>query len=77
MAPQTALGSNQMGKFVYVVGAGDKAELRLLTLGPTDGELVSVTKGLSEGDRIIVGNLQKIGPGSPVKPLPPEQKPNP
>ena len=77
MAPQTALGSNQMGKFVYVVGAGDKAEMRLLTLGPMDGELVSVTKGLSEGERIIVGNLQKIGPGSPVKPLPPEQKPNP
>jgi membrane fusion protein, multidrug efflux system len=77
MAPQTALGSNQMGKFVYVVGAGDKAELRLLTLGPMDGELVSVTKGLSEGERIIVGNLQKIGPGSPVKPLPPEPKPNP
>ena len=66
MAPQTALGSNQMGKFVYVVGAGDKAELRLLTLGPADGELVSVVNGLSEGDRIIVGNLQKIGPGSPV-----------
>jgi len=77
MAPQTALGSNQMGKFVYVVGAGDKAELRLLTLGPMDGELVSVTKGLSEGERVIVGNLQKIGPGSPVKPLPTEQKPNP
>jgi membrane fusion protein, multidrug efflux system len=77
MAPQTALGSNQMGKFVYVVGAGDKAELRLLTLGPMDGDLVSVTKGLSEGERVIVGNLQKIGPGSPVKPLPTEQKPNP
>ena len=76
MAPQTALGSNQMGKFVYVVGAGDKAEMRLLTLGPMDGELVSVTKGLSEGERVIVGNLQKIGPGSPVKPLPAEQKPN-
>ena len=70
MAPQTALGSNQMGKFVYVVGAGDKAEQRLLTLGPMDGDLVSVTKGLSDGDRIIVGNLQKIGPGSPVQPLP-------
>ena len=75
MAPQAALGSNQMGKFVYVVGAGDKAELRLLTLGAMDGELVSVTKGLSEGERVIVGNLQKIGPGSPVKPLPQEQKP--
>jgi multidrug efflux system membrane fusion protein len=74
MAPQTALGSNQMGKFVYVVGAGDKAELRLLTLGPIDGELVSVVKGLREGERIIVGNLQKIGPGSPVQPLPQEQR---
>jgi multidrug efflux system membrane fusion protein len=70
MAPQAALGSSQMGKFVYVVGAGDKAELRLLTLGPADGELVSVVKGLNEGDRIIVGNLQKIGPGSPVQALP-------
>ncbi len=77
MAPQAALGSNQMGKFVYVVGAGDKAEQRLLTLGPMDGDLVSVTKGLSEGERIIVGNLQKIGPGSPVKPLPQEAKPTP
>jgi multidrug efflux system membrane fusion protein len=77
MAPEAALGSNQMGKFVYVVGADDKAEMRLLTLGPMDGELVSVTKGLSEGERVIVGNLQKIGPGSPVKPLPQESKPAP
>jgi multidrug efflux system membrane fusion protein len=77
MAPQSALGSNQMGKFVYVVSADDKAELRLLTLGPMDGDLVSVVKGLREGEHIIVGNLQKIGPGSPVKPLPQEQKANP
>jgi multidrug efflux system membrane fusion protein len=70
MAPETALGSSQMGKFVYVVGAGGKAEQRLVTLGPTDGGLVSVVNGLKENDRIIVGNLQKIGPGSPIQPLP-------
>jgi multidrug efflux system membrane fusion protein len=70
MAPAVALGSNQMGKYVYVVGHDDKAELRQLELGPTDGKLVNVVHGLSEGDRVIVGNLQKIGPGSPVKPLP-------
>ena len=75
MAPQAALGSSQMGKYVFVVGGGDKAELRLLTLGPADGELVSVVKGLNEGDRIIVGNLQKIGPGSQVQPLPGQTKP--
>jgi membrane fusion protein, multidrug efflux system len=77
MAPMAALGSSQTGKYVYVVGEGERAEARPLTLGPTDGELVSVMKGLKEGDRIIVGNLQKIGPGSPVKPLPQEAKPNP
>jgi multidrug efflux system membrane fusion protein len=77
MAPQAALGSSQMGKYVYVVGEGNKAEQRPLTLGSRDGELVSVVKGLSEGDRIIVGNLQKIGPGSPVQPLPQQQTRNP
>ena len=74
MAPQVALGSNQMGKFVYVVSHDDKAELRQLELGPSDGALVNVVHGLNEGDRVIVGNLQKIGPGSPVKPLPPSAK---
>jgi membrane fusion protein, multidrug efflux system len=77
MAPVAALGSNQMGKYVYVVGQGDKAEMRPLELGPNDGPLVSVKKGLSEGDRVIVGNLQKIGPGSPVQALPSEKKAGP
>jgi membrane fusion protein, multidrug efflux system len=30
---------------------------------------VVVASGVSEGDNIITGNLQKIGPGAPVKPL--------
>ena len=74
MAPQAALGSSQMGKHVFVIGPGDKAEMRVVTLGPTDGDLVSVVKGLGEADRIIVGNLQKIAPGAPVKPLPSQEK---
>jgi multidrug efflux system membrane fusion protein len=52
-----------------------KAEQRLLTLGPTDGPLVSVVSGLKDDDRIIVGNLQKIGPGSAIQPLPTDGKP--
>jgi len=71
MAPVAALGFNQMGKYVYVVGKGDKAELRPLVLGPGDGTLVSVVKGVNEGEQVITGNLQKIGPGSPVVVAPP------
>lgn len=71
MVPRVALGSSQLGKYVYVVGKGNKAEMRLVSLGPVDGELVAVEKGVAAGDRVIAGNLQKIGPGSPVQPLPP------
>lgn len=70
LVPQTALGSSQFGKYIYVVSKNGTAEQRLITLGPTQGELVAVTKGVAEGDEVINGNLQKIGPGSPVRALP-------
>ena len=69
---QTALGSSQLGKYLYVVGKDNKAEMRLVSLGPTDGNLVAIDKGIAEGDSVISGNLQKIGPGSLVQPLPPQ-----
>ena len=75
LVPQIAIGSSQLGKFVYVVGANNTAEMRPVTLGSTDGDRIAVLKGVSEGDRIITGNLQKIGPGAPVQPLPPEGTP--
>jgi len=74
MAPQISLGSSQLGKFVYIVGEGNKVDKRLVSLGPTDGDLVAVTGAVAEGDQIIVGNLQKIGPGMPVQPLPGKRK---
>ena len=70
MAPQIALGSSQLGKFVYVVGDGNKVDKRLVSLGATDGNLVAVIGAVAEGDQIIVGNLQKIGPGMPIQPMP-------
>jgi len=68
--PQVALGSTQLGKFVYVVGEGNHAEQRFVTPGDTYGALVVIDKGLHEGDSVIVGNLQKLGPGAPVQPQP-------
>lgn len=70
MVPQAALGSGQFGKYVYVVGQGNRVEMRPVTVGRTDGELVSVVAGLKDADQVITGNLQKIGPGAPVSPMP-------
>jgi multidrug efflux system membrane fusion protein len=68
MVPQAAIGSSQLGKYLYVVGRENKVEQRLVSLGPTDGDLVAVLTGISEGESVICGNLQKIGPGALVKP---------
>lgn len=73
MVPQTALGSSQLGKYVYVVGKGNTVDQRVVSLGPTNGDLVAISSGVSEGDKVITGNLQKIGPGMPVSPLPQEK----
>jgi len=70
MVPRTAVGASQLGNYVYVVGADGTAEQKLVTLGAADGDLVNA-KGVTETDRVITGNLQKIRPGSPVAPLPP------
>jgi membrane fusion protein, multidrug efflux system len=75
MAPQIALGSSQLGKYVYIVGEGNKVDKRLVSLGPTDGDLVAITGGVAEGDQVIVGNLQKIGPGMPIQPIPSDKAP--
>jgi multidrug efflux system membrane fusion protein len=75
MVPQVAVAASQFGRYVYVVSQDNKAEQRLVTLGPTDGELVAIEKGVAEGDRVITGNLQKIFyPGMPVQPLPDQQQ---
>ena len=71
LVPQAAIGSSQLGKYVYVVGKDDKVEQRHVTVGRADGDLVAVA-GVEKNDRIITGNLQKIGPGAPVQPLPVE-----
>jgi multidrug efflux system membrane fusion protein len=73
MVPQAAVGSSQLGKYLYVVADG-KAEMRTVTLGPIQGTEVAVLGGIDVADQVIVGNLQKIGPGAPVQPLPPQQR---
>jgi membrane fusion protein, multidrug efflux system len=68
LVPETAIGNDQSKRFVYVVGAGDKAEYREVGLGTTmDGERV-VTSGLKAGDRVILDGLQKLAPGAAVAP---------
>jgi multidrug efflux system membrane fusion protein len=65
---ERAVGTDQDKKFVLVVGPGDKAEYREVTLGaPVDGLRV-VRSGLRSGERIVVNGLQRVRPGAVVQP---------
>ncbi|MCO1464332.1 efflux RND transporter periplasmic adaptor subunit [Burkholderia multivorans] len=66
-----ALLTDQDRKYVYVIGPGDKALRRDVTIGrDLDGQRI-VEKGLNAGDRVVVDGVQRIYyPGAQVKPKP-------
>ena len=70
LVPQVAVGSSQLGKYLFVVGQNGTVEQRFVTLGLQDSDLVVAHGSLAEGEQVITGNLQKIGPGLPVAPQP-------
>ncbi|XLZ71845.1 efflux RND transporter periplasmic adaptor subunit [Massilia sp. SR12] len=63
-----AVGTDQDRKFVFVVGAGNKAEYRPVVLGPNVDGLRVVRSGLEPGEKIVVNGLQRVRPGAPITP---------
>ena len=51
--PMTALVQRGQLTSVFVVGDGDVARMRLITLGATDGTRAEVLSGLTAGERIV------------------------
>lgn len=70
LVPEAAIGSDQSKRFVFVVGKGDHADYRAITLGDTVSGARVVKSGLHNGDRIVVSGLQKVQPGALVDPEP-------
>lgn len=76
LVPQRAVGRDERGgATVMVVGAGDKAEARVIKASRTIGDAWLVESGLKEGDRVIVEGAMMLRPGMPVKPAPFTGKP--
>ncbi len=61
----------QLGRyFLTIVGEGDKAEMRPVTLGQRFGNRQVIVGGLQTGDRVVVEGIQKARPGAPLKVVP-------
>jgi RND family efflux transporter MFP subunit len=66
LVPVNAVQKTATGQRVFVV-AGDRVEERLVTIGDVHGAQIELTSGVAAGDRVVVGNLERLTDGAPVK----------
>jgi membrane fusion protein (multidrug efflux system) len=65
VVPRDALLERDDGNVAFVA-QDNKARLRAVTLGPSEGNLVVVLEGLSAGEWLIVTGQRNLVPGQPV-----------
>jgi RND family efflux transporter MFP subunit len=64
---ESALGSDQGRRYLYVVTAEDKVVYTPVEAGQRKGGLIAVEKGLKGGERVVVNGLQRVRPQLQVK----------
>jgi len=66
LVPAEARQIGQVGPFVYVVGDDRVAQMRPITAGQLQGNMLVVTKGVQAGEKVIVTGHMLVVPGQPV-----------
>lgn len=74
LVPQASITRNNRGQaMVMLVNSQSTVEARPVDTGQNIGDQIVVTKGLTDGEQLIVTGLQKLRPGMPVKIVTPPQ----
>ncbi len=64
--PTAAVQRGAPGTFVYLIKPDDTVTVQAIKLGPGEGERVSVSAGLSVGDRVVVDGADKLREGAKI-----------
>ena len=74
LVPDAAIASEQVRKYVMVLGPENTATQKYVTLGQlVDGKLRVIKDGLSPDDKVIVNGIARVRPGQAVNPQTEEQ----
>lgn len=68
LVSEAAIGTEQVRKFVYVVGPDNVVNPKYVTLGPLVGDLRVIASGLSADDLVVTKGLMRVRPGAKVNP---------
>jgi multidrug efflux system membrane fusion protein len=66
VVPAAAIQHGAPGDYVFLLGAENKVSVRVVKLGPADGERVAIQSGLQAGDRVVVQGTDKLKEGTQV-----------
>ncbi len=69
LVPDHAVGTDQAQRIVYVVGEDNTVRAVPVVLGHQEGSLRVIRSGLQPTDRVIINGLQRVRPGSTVRPV--------
>jgi multidrug efflux pump subunit AcrA (membrane-fusion protein) len=68
LVPDVAIGTDQGGRYVLVVGKDDVVEQRKVESGQTVGDLRVIADGLKPDDRVVISGISRAVPGQKVDP---------
>ncbi len=66
LIPAAGLQRSQQGAFVYVVKPDHTVEMRPVTVGASQGDVVAISKGLAANDLVVTDGVDKLQQGSHV-----------
>ena len=67
LVPKTAVVERGQLTFVWTVDNGNIARMRLVKPGTSQGVRIEILAGLSAGERIVVGGVEKVTDGAKVE----------
>ena len=68
LVPDSAIATEQVRKFVYVLSKDDVVNPKYVTLGAVVDGLRVITSGLDANDTVVVNGLMRVRPGAKVSP---------
>jgi multidrug efflux system membrane fusion protein len=68
LVTERAIGLDQSGRYVYVVGAENVVEKRNVTVGQLIDGLRVIEDGLAATEKVVVNGIQRVRDGSTITP---------
>jgi len=68
LVPDTAIGSDQGGRYLLVVNNENTVEQRKVQIGQVDNGLRVIESGLKPDDRVVIAGLLRVIPGQKIDP---------